>query len=178
MPKVDERKEATLRREIRLELGLNPLISSRELQEKLQRRLNHPVDRHFILKLVHKINVQVQFEGDNIELRGRVNQIRERTGAMIERLLKIAFWQWEYLQDGVSMPSNMEAIMAMQTIMKMDVAIFEAESNSGLFKRTVGNPEEYVRALVNPEAKRVIAGVLKTWGMPSTDYANQDKRAS
>src|SRR6266849_8605691 len=142
MPKVDDRKQETLRREIRLELGLNPLISSRELQEKLEHRLNHPVDRHFLLKLIHKINAQVQFEGDHVEVRGRVNQIRERTGAMIERLLKIVFWKWEYLQEGIPLPSNIEVIMAMQIIMKMDIAVLEAERNSGVFKRALGNPEE------------------------------------
>jgi hypothetical protein len=174
MPKVDEHKEEILRREIRLELGLNPLVSSRELQSTLERRLNHPVDRHYLLKLVHKVNLQVEYEGSNVELRGRVNQIRERTGAMIQRLLKIAFWKWEYLDDGIPLPSNIESIMAMQTIMKMDIAVLEAEKGNGLFKRTSGETEGLRPMLVNPEVKSRIADAVRAWNLAPTDAAQTE----
>lgn len=165
MPKIDDTKEADVKREVRTLLAINPMISSRALTEKMRER-GYPLDRHYLLKIIHKLNGEIERDIDSSEIRSRMAQTRERFQASFERLFKIAFWEWKYLEEGVQMPETKDQIKALEVIMKMDIALIEAEMDAGIFKRHLGTLAVDPRNVpISQDRKEAIMIAMKNWGM-------------
>ncbi len=172
--KIDESKEAAIKREIRLAIVQDPMISVRRLQDRLFERgfktsNNNEISKEYLLKLVHKLNGEAVRVIRDSEIEGRLAQTKQRFSMIFERLFKIAFWEWKYMEEGIFMPEVKDQIKAMEAIMKMDIALIQAEMDAGIFKRNLGTLEIQKRnAPLTPERKTEILDVLKNWGFPIT----------
>lgn len=182
MPKIDESKEAEIKREIKIAMAIDPLISSRRLQKRLWERgmyastAGRQVDINYILKLVRKINAEAKNEIRNEEIENRMSETRERFKVIFDRLFKIAFWEWDYLHEGIAMPEVKDQIKAMETIMKMDIALIEAEMDAGIFKRNLGTLElESRNRQVTPERKQAIRVAMRNWGLFAERSPNENE---
>lgn len=170
MPKIDTSREAEIKRAIRRELALDPLLSSRRLSSRLaadgfHRNDGSDLDHEYILKLIRKINSEAVYRIHNDQIDERMIAVRERFTAIFERLFKIAFWRWEYMQEGIFMPEPKDQIKAMENIMKYDIALVEAEMDAGIYKRNLGTLEiERRNAPLTPERKAAIELAMKNWG--------------
>ncbi len=179
MPKIDTTKEAEVKREIRVALAINPMISSRRLQQELAKKGitsagGGLLDHEYILKLIRKINGEARQDIQNSEIEGRMVETRERFKASFERLFKIAFWQWDYMNEGIFMPETKDVIKALEVIMKMDIALIEAEMDAGIYKRNLGTLEiEKRNTPLTEDRKHAIMMAMKNWGLlPETTIQN------
>ena len=141
--RIDASKEANIKNQIRIERTKNPLISLRGLRVALAKKnfttsTGGPLDAVYISKLCKKIDAENLYQADHIQLNERLSATRERFQSSFIGLAKIAFWEWDYLEEGIQMPSPMERVAAFKTIMQMDLALLNAEMDAGVFQRHLG----------------------------------------
>ena len=173
MPKTSILKENTLRRAIRSELAKDPLISTNSLQFILDKGGYH-ISEQYLLKLIHKVTGEIEYEVDNVDLKARLTSTRERTILIINRLMKIAFWEFEYLKQGIMMPNLDQQINAMQTIINMDLALLRAELIGGIYKGKPGGAEDVQQLLADPIVKVQIIGALRAWRVTPSNAAQTE----
>lgn len=171
MPRVDAAKEAEIKRAIRIAIAKDPLISARRLQQALLKEgfktyRDAPLDIDYVLKLVKKVNAEGAHDIKDSEIESRMTETRERFRVTLERLFKIAFWEWDYLKDGIGMPEVRDQVKALEAIMKMDIALLQAEMDAGIFKRSLGTLEiEKRNAPLTPERKLAIIEAFRKQGI-------------
>jgi hypothetical protein len=68
------------------------------------------------------------------------------------------------------MPKNDEIIRAVNTVVKLDLAILKAEMDASIFDRKLGSVDLniYRAAPLDPEKAEVIASAFKRWGIELT----------
>ncbi len=157
-------------------MAKDPLISTRQLQRNLEKEQLH-ADIDYILKLVRKITAEIEYDANNADLRARLTETRERFILIIERLMKIAFWEIDYLRQGIQMPTISEQMGAMQMIMNLDLALLRAEGLGGIYKHQLDSPEMLQSLLLDTDTKGRITGALKAWGISLTLNASPTEAA-
>jgi len=175
MPKVPDYKASPIRRAIRSEMAKDPLVSSRQLHAILEKKGFH-IGEDFMLKLVHKVTSEIEYDANNTDLIARLSSTRERTILIIDRLMKIAFWEFDYLGQGIAQPSLDHQLSAMRMIIDMDLALLRAELIGGIYTRKTGNTEDVQRLLADPTVKGQIIGALRAWRV-SPFHATQNEAA-
>jgi hypothetical protein len=172
MPKVDHTKESEIKRELRMAIAQDPLISVRRLQVRLSERGlitcgDNPLSPKYILKLVHKINQEQAKDFDEVKISERMTKTRGRFDVAIQRLFKIAFWEWDFLKEGIPMPTAGEQVQALATIGKMDIALLQAEMDAGVFERKLGTVDLAIRRSqpLTPEAREILLKAWRNWGL-------------
>ncbi len=168
---MDATKESEIKREIRMAIAQDPLISVRRLQKRLMERgivtaRGGKLDDMYLLKLVKRINAEQAKDVDEAKIADRMAKTQQRFDLVLQRLFKIAFWEWDFLKDGIPMPSPGEQIYALATIGKMDIALLQAEMDAGIYKRKLGVLEvERRNSPLSPERKRAIITAMTGWGI-------------
>ena len=102
---------------------------------------------------------------DNTDLVRALSSTRERVILIIERLMKIAFWNFDYLTEGIAQPNLDQQMNAMRMIIDMDLALLRAELIGGIYNRKSADPEMFRTLLVSPDTRTRITGALKAWGI-------------
>jgi hypothetical protein len=176
MPKVPDYKAAPIRQAIRSEMAKDPLVTSRQLNANLD-KLGYHISEDYMLKLVRKVTNEIEYEADNTDLQARLISTRERVILIIDRLMKIAFWNFEYLELGIGMPDLDQQMNAMRMIIDMDLALLRAELVGGMYKRKQGDADEFRRLLVDPDTKSRISGALRAWKLTAPFNATPHEAA-
>jgi hypothetical protein len=81
-----------IKRAIRDERAIDPLISYGELVEKVSKRFNRSFDQRYIKRLAEKVARQALVDADRTQIEQRLNFTRENYRMMREELLKIVYW--------------------------------------------------------------------------------------
>ena len=176
MPKITLRNENEIIRAVREEIVVNPMISVSLLRQNLKERgimtfNGNPIDPVYLGRLVRKIQRKAMSESDRARISDRLNNTRERFSVMTDRLMKIAFWKPEYIKDGIWPPQTKDIVKALDTIQRMDLALLQAEMDSGVFERHLGSLDVNIaRKRPIPDDKRdAIWQVFQNFGMIPKD---------
>lgn len=170
MPKFAETRETEIKLAIRDTVVLDPLISTRRLQKVLQEKgystaSGGPLDREYISKLIRKLGRENAEKVNRQEVAGRIAELKERYRLLYDRLIRIAFFDYSKPEPGVPMPKHKDQIAAINTIIKWDLAILQAEMDAGIFERKLGTLEVDKRSQpLNDEQKESILNALTRWG--------------
>ena len=182
MRKLPEQEER-IRRAIRDILAIDPLISDRKLPDVLLERgfrtgNNSALDRHYIARLKKKIHAQAVREADNQLLGSRIVEFKEKNRLVFDRLVRIAFYT-EDLQKQVNIaPTYMEQIAALNSIVKLDLAVFHAELGAKVFEKHIKLIEKEKRFVPLPvELKEQMMRAFKNWGVIPVDESKQNQDA-
>ena len=176
-------QEEKIKRAIRDAIVIDPLISVAKLQDALYDKgyrtaNNSPLDWDYVAKMRHKVHRQAVESVDHQEVSSRVAEMKERYRLIYEQLIRIAYYSDELRKEGVPPPSVRDRVSALREIIKLDVAIFGAEMDAGIFNRHLGTLEIEKRNKPLPvEARELIKQAMVNWGMipkELPEHASQD----
>ena len=157
-----------VKRIIRDAVALHPMISLRELQQVLSSRKIRIGNLNSLSKLRKEITEDALSEVDEKAMNEKIALVKERNRVITEKLFRIAFWDSDRAEPGTRPPSYSEQIAAMTTIVKMDIAIFRAELDFGMFKKKPLTKEE-IRKLRNKplssEHRKDIERAMRNFGL-------------
>lgn len=164
-------QEEKIKRAIRDILVVDPLISITKLQdalfEKGYRSANATVlDWRYVQKLKHKVHRNTVEQTDRAKVSERVAEMKEKNRLMLERLMRIVYYSDEMKKEGFTPPSIREQINAINSIVRLDVMVFNAELDAGLFERHLGTIEiEQRNRPLPPELKAMMLKAFVNWGI-------------
>jgi hypothetical protein len=173
--KKPNQQEDKIKRAIRDIVTIDPLISITKLQDalfdkKFKTAQNTPLDWHYVSKLRNKIHRQSVEAVSQQTAVTRIAEFKERYRLVFERLLRIAFYSDELKKEGMQPPSYRDQIVALNSIIKMDLSIFNAELDAGIFERHLGTLEIEKRAQPLPiELKEAMMKAFRNWGLIPTE---------
>ena len=166
MPKILPEAEEKMTRVIRDAIVFDPLISLRSLRDALERKGIKIGSLEYISKLVWKLNRELSTNVDRQKLNERIAQIKERQRLVVDRLIRIAFYTDDLKKEGLPPPSYRDQISALNAIMKLDLAIINAEMDAGIFERHFGTLEiERRNKPIPKEVRERIRQAFINWGM-------------
>jgi hypothetical protein len=171
-PRTQEEK---MKRIIRDAIVIDPLISVAKLQDALFEKGyrttgNNPLDWDYVSKIRQKVHRQSVEAADRQKVNERIAEIKERYRLIFERLIRIAFYSDELKKEGVMPPSYKDQISALREIGKLDIAIFNAELDAGIFERHIGTLEIEKRSKpLPPELKAQMLKAFANWGIIPKD---------
>lgn len=164
-------QEEKIKRAIRDILVVDPLISIAKLQdtlfEKGYRSANGTIlDWRYIQKLKQKVHRATIEQTDRTKVSERMTEMKERYRLMLERLMRIVYYNDEMKKEGFNPPSIREQINAINSIIRLDVTLFNSELDAGLFERHLGTLEvEQRNRPLPPELKAVMLKAFVNWGI-------------
>jgi len=159
MPKYIPEYEEEIKIAIRDFIILDPSVSIPRLGKYLKEKKGfetykgNELDEKYLTKLLKKVRKEQIDRVDKTKLIGRVSELKERYRLTYEKLIKIAFYTKEMMEAGMFPPSYKDQIDALKTINKMDLEIFQAEMDAGIFERHLGILEGELKV---SEEKRVL----------------------
>ena len=163
--------EERIKNEIRDIVVINPMISTLQLQKTLFERGfkssgGKELKWTYVAKLVNKITKENIAKVDRQKITERLAITKERYRMVFERLMKIAFYSKEFEKMGMAPPSYRDQIAALNSIIKMDLAILNAEMDAGIFERHIGTLEVEKRSKPLPkDAQAQIIQAMENWGI-------------
>lgn len=171
----------TAEQEIKLKLAIrdciarNPLMTVVQLQNALKERgfqtaQGNPLDWRYVAKLLRKLERERALAVDQQKIQDRLAITKEKFRLMTERLWKIIDWRLDYIEEGIGMPQTQDVIRAINTVVKLDLAILKAEMDAGIFDRKLGTLDvNLYRAIpLEPEKAAQIAHAFQLWGINLT----------
>lgn len=165
-------QEHQLKLAIRDIVARNPLISVVQLQNALKSKgfktaRGNPLDWRYVAKLVRKLNREKALAVDSQKIQERLAITKERYRVLTEKLWKIIDWKFEYINEGIGMPEVQDIIRAVNTLVKLDLAILKAEMDAGVFDRKLGSIDlnVYRAQPLDPEVADRITEAFKRWGI-------------
>jgi hypothetical protein len=112
---------------------------------------------------VHRQSIETV---DHKKVNERVAEMKERYRLVFERLIRIAFYSDDLKKEGIPPPSVRDQISALREISRLDVAIFGAELDAGIFERHIGTLEiEKRNKPLPPELKAQMIKAFTNWGI-------------
>ncbi len=185
-PRTQEEK---IKRAIRDVIVIDPLISIARLQDALfekgyKTHSNQSLDWDYVARLKNKVHRQSIENVNHQEVTERIAQLKERYRLVFERLVRIAFYSDDMKKDGMPPPSYRDQITALREISKLDVAIFGAELDAGIFERHLGKLEIEKRSRpLSPELKAQMLKAFANWGIiphaePTLTIESTDSRVA
>lgn len=169
--KILQPQEEKIKLAIRDSIAIDPLISVLRLRDVLfdkgfRTASNKPLDWDFVSKLVRKINREAVVRVDRQKVTERLSESKERYRLVFDRLMRIAFYTDDLKKEGMLPPSYKDQISALNSIVRLDVAIFNAEMDAGLFERHLGTLDVEKRNKPIPkEVRDRIKQAMINWGM-------------
>jgi len=143
--------EVRVRREIRDALAIDPIATIPELTQRLNERLNHSFDPRYIKKLTDKVTRQLVIESDRLRIEDRMRVTRENYRISREALLQIIH----------SHTPARDRVEAAKALVMLDLALFKAELETGMFKKPV---EELAREIhYDPLPDDVRTVIIAAW---------------
>lgn len=184
--KILQPQEEKMKLAIRDSIAIDPLISVSRLQDVLFNKgfksaNNQVLTWHYIAKLVRKINREAAERADRTKVTERLSQSKERYRLVFDRLMRIAFYTEDLKKEGMPPPSYRDQISALNAIVRLDIAILNAEMDAGIFERHLGTLEVDKRNKPIPkELKDRIRQAMINWGMMPDDITktNVDDNAT
>jgi len=176
-PRVQEDK---IKRAIRDAIIIDPLISVTKLQDALfdkglRSATNTPLHWHYLAKLRDKVHRQSIENVDRQEVSHRIAEMKERYRLVFERLIRIAFYSDDLKKEGILPPSYRDQISALREISRLDVSIFGAELDAGIFERHIGTLEIEKRNKPLPsELKAQMLKAFTNWGIIPRDIPHAE----
>ncbi len=176
-PRVQEDK---IKRAIRDAIIIDPLISVTKLQDALfdkglRSATNTPLHWHYLAKLREKVHRQSIENVDRQEVSHRIAEMKERYRLVFERLIRIAFYSDDLKKEGIPPPSYRDQISALREISRLDVSIFGAELDAGIFERHIGTLEiEKRNKPLPPELKAQMLKAFTNWGIIPRDILHAE----
>jgi hypothetical protein len=164
-------------------LARDPLTSVQKLQRDLKDRgfqtaAGNTLDWHYVAKVVRKLGREAAFAVDQQKIQDRLAITKERYRLMVERLWRIIDYKWEYLEKfALYPPKTDEIIKAINTLMKLDLAILKAEMDAGIFERKLGTVDlnVYRSQPLDAETADRITDAFKRWGIDLSLPAQRPK---
>lgn len=123
-----------------------------------------PIDQTYVEKLMKKASKQASVAIDRAKVKERLALMRERFAATFDRLFKIAYWKWEYLSEGITMPEPKDVIKALETISKMDLALLQTEMDAGIYERKLGTLTVNHVETMDPQQLHPIINAMRNYG--------------
>ncbi len=177
-------QEEKIKRAIRDAIVIDPLISLVKLQDALYDKgyrtaNNTPLDKDYLAKLRRKIHRHAVESVNRQEVSSRIAEMKERYRLIYEQLIRIAYYSDDLRKEGIPPPSIRDRMQALKEIVRLDVALFGAEMDAGIFSRHLGTLEIDKRNKPLPvEARELIKQAMINWGMIPKElpapHANQD----
>ena len=170
MKKVNTQEEK-IKRTIRDAIVIDPLISVAKLQDVLfdkgyRTSNNTPLNKDYIAKLRGKLHRQAIENVDRQKVSERIAELKERYRLVFERLVRIAFHSEDMKKEGIAPPSFRDQISALKEITRLDVSLFGAELDAGIFERHIGTLEiEKRNKPLPPEVKDQMIKAFANWGI-------------
>ena len=163
--KVLPEHQEILQNAIRNAIAANPLVSIRRMQQIVESNTGRPIGDKYVSKLMLKIRRQAVVESDRKKMNERLAEVRERYRLLIEDLQRIICWKPEYLKAyGTQYPNFKERLAAMRLLAQLEIALFQAELQAGMFQDRQLAIEGMLRQGMLPtELHEQIVGVFRTW---------------
>ena len=165
--------EQRLKLAVRDIVGRNPLIAVRALQKQLkdkgfQTAQGNPLDWQYVAKVVRKLNCVKALAVDTQKASERIAITKERYRLMVEVRWRIIDWKPEYMEKYTLFPPKPgDVIKAVDTLVKLDIAILKCEMDLGIFDRKLGSMDVnvYRAAPLQADKAQLIAGAFAAWGI-------------
>lgn len=134
--KILSPKREFLQSTVRNIIAANPIAPIRRVQELVKQRTEHSIGKNFTSRLMEEVRDQAINESNQKEVSERVSELRERHRILIEYLTRVQNWQPSYVWDyGMGKePTLKERMAAIKLISQLELALFKAESITGLFE--------------------------------------------
>jgi len=168
--KVLPEKEEFLKTTIRNAIALNPLVSIRRMQEIVEKNTGRSISDKYLNRLMHKIRRQAVVQSDRKQINERLAEVRERYRVLMDDLCRTIYWRPEFLHDyGLQYPSFNERLAAMKLLAQLELALFRAERETGMFENKQTAINEMLQQGVLPtELREQVIGVFRTWKLQPT----------
>lgn len=168
--KVLPEKEEYIKTTIRSAIALNPLVSIRKMQELVEHNMGRSISDKYVAKLMRKIRREAIIQSDRKMMNERLAEVREKFRVLMDHLNRIVFWQPEFLKDyGIQPPKFNEKIAAIRLLAQLELKLFRAELDAGIFENRRTAIEEMLRQGVLPtELREQVVAVFKTWKLQPT----------
>lgn len=164
-------QEDKIRRAIRDIAVIDPIISTRKLQDALfdkgfKTANSTPLDWRYVQKLRNKVRRQVIEDADREKVSDRISEMKEKYRMMAERLIRIIYYHDDLKKEGIMPPSYKDQISAVNTLLKYDILLFNAQLDGGIFERHLGTLEIAQRNIpLPPELKDQMRNAFVKWGI-------------
>ena len=164
-------QEERIRRAIRDVAVIDPIISTRKLQDALFEKgfktsNNTPLDWRYVHKLRNKVHRQVVMEADREQVTDRISELKEKYRVISERLMRIAFYTDDFKKENMVPPNTKEQLTALNLILKYDFVLFNSQLDAGIFERHLGTLEvEQRNRPLSPELKALMRKAFTNWGI-------------
>lgn len=165
--KMLQEKEDFLKNTIRNAIAVNPLVSIRRMQEIVESNTGRSISDKYVSKLMRKIRRQAVIQSDRKQMNERLAEIRERFRVLTDDLFRTIYWKPDFIkQYGLSYPSQKERFVAMKLLAQLDLALFHAELDAGMFEdrqKAIGDMLQ--QGMLPNELREQVIGVFRTWKM-------------
>lgn len=133
--KIILEKEEFLQNTIRDAIAVNPLVSIRRMQEIVKQNTGHSISDKYTAKLMKKIRRRAVIQSDRKLMNERLSEVRERFRVITDDLFRTIYWRPDFLIDyGLVNPSPKERLAAMKLLGQLELALFKAEVDTGVFE--------------------------------------------
>lgn len=127
-------KEEFLQNTIRDAIAVNPLVSIRRMQEIVKQNTGYSISDKYTAKLMRKIRRRAVIQSDRKLMNERLSEVRERFRVITDDLFRTIYWRPEFFIDyGLANPSPKERLAAMKLLGQLELALFKAEVDTGVF---------------------------------------------
>lgn len=163
--KILPEKEEFLRSTIRDAIAANPLVTIRGMQEIVEYNTGRPISDKYVVRLMHKIRRRAVIQSDRKKMNERLAEVRERYRLLMDDLMRTIYWKPEFLEMyALQPPSFKERLAAMKLLAQMELALFRAELDAGMFEDRQAAIDEMLRQGVLPtELREQVIGAFRTW---------------
>lgn len=143
--------EDRLKREIRDAIAIDPIATIPEITERLNKRLEHSFDPRYIKRLRDKVAHQIIIESDRMQIEDRMRITRENHRISRDALLEII---------NSRVPSR-DRVEAAKALVMLDLSVFKAELETGMFKKPVEVLAKEIRYDPVPDDVRLV--MIASW---------------
>ncbi|MFA6918238.1 MAG: hypothetical protein WC285_05440 [Candidatus Gracilibacteria bacterium] len=174
--KVLLQQEEFLQNIIRDSMAVNPLVSIRRMQRLVETNTGRSISDKYTAKLMHKIRRRAVVQSDRKRMNERLAEVRERYRILMQELSRIIFWNREHLRKyGLRQPNLKERLAAMKLSAQMELALFRAELDAGMFEnRQVVINEMLQQGVLPTELHEQVIGVFRRWKLaPESHQKNK-----
>jgi len=104
------------------------------MQEIVKQNTGHSISDKYTAKLMKKIRRRAVIQSDRKLMNERLSEVRERFRVITDDLFRTIYWRPEFFIDyGLDNPSPKERLAAMKLLGQLELALFRAEVDTGVF---------------------------------------------
>jgi hypothetical protein len=146
-------------------IALDPMVSIRKMQGIIEEKTGQSLSDKYVSKLMHKIRRQAVVQSDRKQINERLAEVKERYRVLMEDLLRTIYWKGDYFtMYRADRPTFNQRLAAIRLLAQMELALFKAEIEVGMFENRKMAMEEMLReGLLPTELHEQIVGVFRTW---------------